>query len=121
VLAERQRPHREVGSGGSCGQSAGLTNRKRIEATHRGEMAKIIKARYLHGTVRRRSDRHKRDGECAIPGEIWRRAAVLRGPEGSRMRCPEVSRGHSSGGADARREGLNEEAESRTDDLEADW
>jgi hypothetical protein len=39
VLAERQRRHREVGSGGSCGQSAGLTNRKRIEATHRGEMA----------------------------------------------------------------------------------
>jgi hypothetical protein len=65
VLAERQRRHREVGSGGSCGQSAGLTNRKRIEATHWGEMAMIIEARYLHGTVRRSSDRHKREGERA--------------------------------------------------------
>ena len=73
-----------MGSGGSCGQSAGLTNRKRIEATHRGEMAKIIKARYLHGTVRRRSDRHKRERECAIPGEIWRCAAVLRRSRGVR-------------------------------------
>ncbi len=33
-------------------------------------MAIFIKARYLHGTVRRISDRHKREGGCAIPGEI---------------------------------------------------
>jgi hypothetical protein len=42
-----------------------------MEAALRGEAAHIVKARYLHGTQRRRSDRHKREGECAIPGEIW--------------------------------------------------
>ena len=65
-------------SGGSCRQSAGLTNRKRIEAAQRGEQAIICEARYLHGTLRRRSDRHKREGACAIPGEIWRCAACYR-------------------------------------------
>ena len=85
MLAERQRRYREVGSGGSCGQSAGLTNRKRIEATRWGETAKKVKARYLHGTTRRISDRHKREGGCAIPGEICRHAAVLRGSKGLRM------------------------------------
>ena len=61
-----------------------MTNRKRIEAAHWGETAIIVKARYLHGTVRRRSDAHKRDSGCAIPGEIWRCAAVLRGSRGPR-------------------------------------
>lgn len=42
-----------------------------MEAACRGEAANIVKARYLHGMLRRRSDRHKREGECAIPGEIW--------------------------------------------------
>jgi len=41
-----------------------------MEATHWGEVAEITKARYLHGTMRRRSDRHKREGGCVIPGEI---------------------------------------------------
>jgi hypothetical protein len=116
VLAERQRLRREAESGGSCGQSAGLTNRKRIEATHRGETAKIVKARYLHGTVRRISDRHKREGECVIPGEVWRCAAVLRGSRGPRR--------HRQKSAEAvvgrEAEGPNDETESRTDDLEAD-
>jgi hypothetical protein len=35
-----------------------------------GEVAKITEALYLHRAVRRRSDRHKREGGCAIPGEI---------------------------------------------------
>jgi len=86
MLAKQQRRHREVGSGGSCRQSAGLTNRKRIEATHRGETAENVKAQYLHGTVLRRSDRHKREGECVLPGEIWERAARLRGSKDPRMR-----------------------------------
>lgn len=37
----------------------------------RGEQAYICEARYVHGTLRCRSDRHKREGECVIPGEIW--------------------------------------------------
>ena len=57
-------------SEGSCRQSAGPTNRKRIEAAQRGEQANRCKAQFLHGTLRRRSDGHKRDGECVIPGEI---------------------------------------------------
>src|SRR5215469_16619532 len=64
-------------SGGSRRQNAGLTNRKRIEAAQWGEQANLCEARFLHGTLRRRSDRHKREGECAIPGEIWRSASVL--------------------------------------------
>lgn len=57
-------------SEGSCRQSAGPTNRKRIEAAQWGEQANRCKAQFLHGTLRRRSDGHKRDGECVIPGEI---------------------------------------------------
>lgn len=57
-------------SEGSCRQSAGPTNRKRIEAAQRGEQAIRCKARFLHGTLRRRSDGHKREGECVIPGEV---------------------------------------------------
>jgi hypothetical protein len=57
-------------SGGSCRQSAGPTNRKRIEAAQWGEQANLCEAQFLHGTLRRRSDGHKRDGECVIPGEI---------------------------------------------------
>lgn len=57
-------------SGGSCRQSAGPTNRKRIEAAQWGEQANLCGAQFLHGTLRRRSDGHKRDGECVIPGEI---------------------------------------------------
>ena len=64
-------------SGGSCRQNAGLTNRKRIEAAQRGKQANLREAQFLHGTLRRRSDRHKREGECVIPGEIWRFAEEL--------------------------------------------
>ena len=57
-------------SEGSCRQNAGLTNRKRIEAAQWGEQANLCEARFLHGTLRRKSDGHKREGECVIPGEI---------------------------------------------------
>ena len=62
--------HREVESEGSCRQSAGSTIRKPIEAGRWGEQANLCEAQFLHGTLRRRSDGHKRDGECVIPGEI---------------------------------------------------
>jgi hypothetical protein len=65
------------GSEGSCEQSAGSRHTKRMEATRWGEQAKRCKARYLHGTVRRISDGHKREGECVIPGESWRSAVRL--------------------------------------------
>ena len=44
------------------------------EATCPGEAANLVEARTLSGRTRRRSDAHKREGECAIPGEICRPA-----------------------------------------------
>ena len=55
------------------------------EATHRGKAAKKAKARYLHRTMRRISDRHKREGGCVIPGEICTAAVVLLTSRGVRM------------------------------------
>ena len=49
-------------------------------------MSQTIKARYLYGTLRRRSDRHKREGACAIPGEICTCALVLLTSQGVGMR-----------------------------------
>jgi len=86
-----------------------------MKATHWGEAAKIVKARYLHGTVRRKSDAHKRDSGCAIPGEIWRCAAVLRGSRGPRRHCQKSAEAIVGSNA----EGPNNEAESRRGDLEA--
>ena len=43
----------------------------------RGEAANIVKARNLHGTLWRISDRYKREGGCVIPGEILTGAMVL--------------------------------------------
>ena len=92
-----------------------MTNRKRIEAKHWGEAAKIAKARYLHGTVRRISDAHKRERGCAIPGEIWRCAAVLRGSRGPRRHRQKSAEAIVGSNA----EGPNNDTESRTGDLEA--
>jgi len=36
------------------------------------EKANIFKVRYLHGKHRRICGRHKREGECALPGEVSR-------------------------------------------------
>lgn len=46
----------------------------RYEARCLGEAANIVEARYLYGKARRISDGHKREGGCAIPGEICKRA-----------------------------------------------
>ena len=52
------------------------TNWDADQAACRGETAHIVEARCLHGTERRsKSDRHKREGECALPGEICRFAS----------------------------------------------
>jgi hypothetical protein len=69
-----------------------------------GEEAIISKARYLSGKHGRRCDRHKREGECALPGEICNpaKASVV---ERRRDGFAEVSRGHSK--RRPRREGPN--------------
>ena len=48
-------------------------------------MANIIEARNLHGTPWRRSDRHKREGGCVIPGEVCMGAIVLPASRGVGM------------------------------------
>src|SRR5579859_2918007 len=70
VLAEGKGVLGDWESEGSSRQSAGATNRKRIEAAWWDERAKVREVRYVYGTRRRRSDAHKREGGCAIPGEI---------------------------------------------------
>jgi hypothetical protein len=40
------------------------------EACKLDEKANIFKVRYLYGKLERRCGGHKREGECAIPGEI---------------------------------------------------
>jgi hypothetical protein len=59
-----------VESEGSRRQSAGPTNRNRIEASKLDEKAIIFKVQYLYGKLERICGGHKREGECAIPGEI---------------------------------------------------
>ena len=59
--------------------------------------ATIVKARNLHGTPWRISDRYKREGGCVIPGEICMgaRRPCATGIERCREARAEVSRGHS--------------------------
>jgi len=73
-----------VESEGSRRQSAGLTNRNRIEAAMLDEGANRLKVQYLHGKHGSRCGRHKREGEGALPGEICSEEWA------------EVSRGHST-------------------------
>ena len=102
MLAEQQRRHREVGSGGSCEQSAGLTNRKRIEAAHWGNVAKSTDAQCLHGTMRRISDGHLQRVTCITLGELL---TCLTATDIARCRdgCAAVSRGRSRRARPARR------------------
>ena len=72
-------------SEGSPRQNAGLTNSKRIEAALRGEGACFPKAQYLHGTLRRRSDRHKQEGRANYPGRSARLPQCYRASRGDGM------------------------------------
>ena len=83
----------------------------------RGEQAMICKAQYLYGRRGRRSDRHKREGECAIPGEICRSALGATDIERCRDGSAEVSRGHSRSIDRTRRA----EHEARGQELESRW
>jgi hypothetical protein len=87
VLAKGKGAPGDRGSEGSRRQNAGPRYTKRMKAMHRGEAAAPAEARYLHGTMCRRSDGHKREGECVIPGESWRSATVLLASQGAGMEC----------------------------------
>jgi hypothetical protein len=49
------------------------------------EKANIFKVRYLYGKYGRIDGRYKRDGECALPGEVCRPAIVLLASRGVGM------------------------------------
>jgi hypothetical protein len=71
----------------------------------------------LAWTLRRKSDRDKREGECVIPGEIWSLALGLPSSRGEGM-------GHQKSAAAIiasceRSEGPNVKHGSRTADLDA--
>ena len=51
------------------------------------------KVRYVYGTRSSRSDVHKREGACAIPGEIWPGAARLAASKGDGMRGQKSAEG----------------------------
>lgn len=70
------------------------------EACQWGKAAKLVKARYLYGTLVRRFDRHKREGGCAIPGEIWTGAGATWLPtsRGEGMRVQKSAEGIVAGG-----------------------
>jgi len=84
-----------VESEGSRRQNVGPTNRNHIEADVLGEKAIRFKAQILSGKHGRRCGGHKREGKCALPGEIC-----------SEQRA-EVSRGQSKPGVSYWDEGLN--------------
>ena len=78
-----------------------------------GEEAIISKARNLSGKHGRKCDGHKREGKCALPGEVclfvktknfWSKATVV---VRRQEKHAEVSRGHST--VPLAREGLNVE------------
>ena len=68
------------------------------------EVATIGKVQFLHGSRGCRSGGHKREGQCALPGEVSSGAIKLAQPKGRDDADREVSRGHSSRAID---EGLN--------------
>jgi len=59
------------------------------------EKAHIFEVPYLYGKHGRRCGRHKREGACALPGEVCRPAVSATGIERCREGRTEVSRGHS--------------------------
>jgi hypothetical protein len=71
------------------------------------EKANIFKVRYLHGKHGRKCGRHKREGECALPGEVSSLACTATTAERPWEERREVSRGHSSPSETLADEGLN--------------
>lgn len=57
-------------SEGSRRQNAGPTNRHHIEANMLGEESYISKAQNLSRKHGRRCGGYKREGKCALPGEV---------------------------------------------------
>lgn len=85
-------------------EAAGKTLARRTEIAYEAAMldqkANIFKVRYLYGRYGRICGGHKREGGCALPGEICRLALVLpssRGDGMSRQKSAEGIVGLSTG------------------------
>jgi len=81
----------------------GSTNRKRIEAAHWGNVAKITDAQCLHGTMRRISDGHLQKVTCITLGELPRCASGTTLYASRADDAAAVSRGRSRRARPARR------------------
>ncbi len=85
-------------------EAAGKALTRRTETAYEAaapdEKANRLKVRYLYGERGRRCGGHKREGECALPGETCRLAIVLppsRGGGMDRQESAEGIRGPSTG------------------------
>ena len=67
-------------------EAAGKALARRTEIAYEAvildEKANLFKVLYLYGRYGRRCGGHKREGGCALPGEICRSAPVLPSPRG---------------------------------------
>ena len=78
------------------GKTLVLRTETAYEAALTDKRAKRLKVRCLHGSQGRRCGRHKRGGQCALPGEVSGGAIKLARSRGRDEATGEVSRGHSS-------------------------
>jgi hypothetical protein len=84
------------------------------------EVAQIAKLQFLHENRGRISGGHKREGQCALPGEVSGRAIKLAHSKGCDDANREVSRSHSSRAIDEGPNRLkNASGSFRTDWVEA--
>ena len=67
------------------------------EASASDEKAIIFKVRYLYRRRGRICDGHKREGRCALPGEVCRDADVSRGQLRMLRPCPRAERVRETG------------------------
>lgn len=72
LLADGKGAHREVRSEGSrYGKALAQRTGTAYEAAALGKEAQLSKAQFLHGKCGRRCSGYKREGRCALPGEIY--------------------------------------------------
>jgi hypothetical protein len=84
----------------AAGKALARRTETAYEAVTLGEKANVFKVRYLYGKRGRKCGGDKREGECALPGEVCRLAQVLLLPRGGgigRQKSAEGIGGPSTG------------------------
>ena len=93
-LADGKGVFREEESKGSrYGKALAQRTETAYEAVASGEKAVIFKAQSLHGKCERRCGGYKREGECALPGEICVFAFMLGASQGASMNTQKSAAG----------------------------